>query len=54
MEKPMNHEPYHESPDYMTPADVYIGQAVKTIEERQRIKGRTIKLRKRNCKRPIA
>ena len=49
-----NYERYHESLDNVTPADVYTGRKVKIIEERQRIKERTLKLRKRNYKKAIA
>ena len=49
-----NYERYHESLDNVTPADVYTGRAVRIIEERQRIKERTMKLRKREYKKAIA
>lgn len=49
-----NNERYHESLDNVTPADVYTGRNVRIIKERQRIKERTMKLRKRNYKRAIA
>jgi len=49
-----NYERYHESLDNVTPADVYTGRQVKIIEERKRIKQRTLKLRKRNYKKTIA
>ena len=49
-----NYQRYHESLDNVTPADVYTGRAVSIIEERQRIKERTMKLRKRNYKKAIA
>ena len=49
-----NNEQYHESLDNVTPADVYTGRNVRIIKERQRIKERTMKLRKRNYKKAIA
>jgi len=49
-----NNERYHESLENCTPADVYIGRNVRIIKERQRIKERTLKLRKRNYKKAIA
>ena len=49
-----NNERYHESLENCTPADVYTGQNVRIIKERQRIKERTMKLRKRNYKKAIA
>jgi len=48
-----NNERYHESLENCTPADVYTGQNVRIINERQRIKERTMKLRKRNYKKAI-
>ena len=49
-----NYERYHESLDNVTPADVYTGRAAKIIDQRQRIKERTMKLRKRNYQKAIA
>ena len=49
-----NNERYHESLDNCTPADVYTGQNIRIIKERQSIKERTLKLRKRNYKKVIA
>jgi len=49
-----NYERYHESLDNVTPADVYTGRAVQILEERDRIKERTMKLRKRNYRKAIA
>ncbi len=49
-----NNERYHESLNNVTPADVYTGRNVRIIEERQRIKEQTIKLRKQNYKKDIA
>lgn len=49
-----NNERYHESLENCTPADVYIGRNVRIVKERQRIKERTMKLRKRNYKKEIA
>jgi transposase InsO family protein len=49
-----NNERYHESLENCTPADVYTGRNVRIVKERQRIKERTMKLRKRNYKKAIA
>jgi putative transposase len=49
-----NYQRYHESLNNVTPADVYTGRNVRIIKERQRIKERTMKLRKRNYKKTIA
>ena len=49
-----NNKRYHESLENCTPADVYTGQNVRIIKERQRIKEQTMKLRKRNYKKTIA
>ncbi|MEK0338254.1 MAG: integrase core domain-containing protein, partial [Nitrosopumilus sp.] len=49
-----NNERYHESLNNVTPADVYTGRAAQILEERNRIKERTMKLRKRNYKKAIA
>ena len=49
-----NYERYHESLNNVTPADVYTGRNVRIIEERQRIKERTMKQRKQNYKKAIA
>ena len=49
-----NNERYHESLENCTPVDVYTGRNVRIIKERQRIKERTMKLRKRNYKKAIA
>jgi transposase InsO family protein len=49
-----NNERYHESLENVTPADVYTGRNVRIIKERQRIKERTMNLRKRNYKKAIA
>jgi len=49
-----NNERYHESLNNVTPADVYNGRNVRIIKERQRIKERTMKLRKQNYKKDIA
>lgn len=49
-----NNKRYHESLENCTPADVYTGRNVRVIEERQRIKERTMKLRKLYYKKDIA
>ncbi len=49
-----NNERYHESLNNVTPADVYTGQNVRIIKKRQRIKERTMKLRKLNYNKTIA
>jgi transposase-like protein len=42
-----NHERYHESIDNLTPADVYAGRREKVLSEREKIKTKTMKLRRR-------
>ena len=42
-----NNERYHESLDNVTPADVYLGRQYEIISERDRIKKRTMRKRKR-------
>ena len=49
-----NNERYHESLENCTPVDVYTGRNVRIIKERQQVKERTMKLRKRNYKKAIA
>lgn len=49
-----NHQRYHESLNNVTPADVYSGRVTQILEERNKIKERTMKLRKRNYKMVIA
>ena len=41
-----NHRRYHESLGNVTPADVYFGRAADIIEQRERIKRKTIQLRR--------
>jgi putative transposase len=49
-----NFRRYHESLNNVTPADVYTGRHVRILEERDRIKERTMKLRKREYRKTIA
>jgi len=49
-----NHQRYHESLDNVTPADAYFGHAERIICERQRIKERTMKLRRKTYRKQIA
>lgn len=46
-----NNQRYHESLNYVNPVGVYTCQALKIFEKRDRIKKRTLKLRKQNSKR---
>jgi hypothetical protein len=41
-----NHRRYHESLNNLTPADVYFGRGQTILLERERIKRRTIELRR--------
>ncbi len=49
-----NYQQYHESLNNVIPADVYTGRAVRILKERDRIKERTMKQRKREYKKAIA
>jgi putative transposase len=42
-----NNERYHESLNNVTPADVYFGRQHQVLSDRERIKQRTMKLRRR-------
>ena len=42
-----NNELYHESLDSVTPADVYFGRRYEIVTERNRIKKRTMRKRKK-------
>ncbi|MSO74855.1 MAG: IS3 family transposase, partial [Alphaproteobacteria bacterium] len=41
-----NHQRYHESLDNLTPADVYFGRGRAILQERHRIKQKTIEQRR--------
>jgi transposase InsO family protein len=43
-----NHERYHESINNLKPVDVFTGNAAKILKEREKIKQRTITLRRKN------
>jgi len=43
-----NHERYHESLDNLTPADVYFGRGQAILERRERIKRKTIDMRRKH------
>ena len=43
-----NHERYHESLDNLTPADVYYGRGQTILNRRERIKLKTLAIRKQN------
>ena len=42
-----NYDCYHEILDYLTPADVYFGRGQAILERRERIKRKTIEMRRR-------
>jgi hypothetical protein len=42
-----NNERYHESLDNVTPADVYFGRKYEVVSEREKIKKRTMRKRKK-------
>ena len=41
-----NHERYHEALDNLTPADVYSGKRKEVLSRREKIKHKTLQLRK--------
>ena len=43
---PYNHNRYHESLENLTPADVYFGRGQAILQERHRIKRKTIEHRR--------
>ena len=49
-----NNERYHESLDNVTPADVYFGRDAEVLSERERIKQRTMKQRKKEYRAALA
>lgn len=49
-----NNERYHESLDNVTPADVYYNRHIEVLTERERIKRRTMKLRKKEYRAALA
>jgi len=49
-----NYRRYHELLNNVTPADLYTGRYLSTMEERKRIKSRTMKQRKENYRKAIA
>jgi len=49
-----NNERYHESLNNVTPADVYYGRDIQVLTERERIKRRTMKLRKKEYRAALA
>jgi len=49
-----NNERYHESLNNVTPADVYYGRDIQVLTERDRIKRRTMKLRKKEYRAALA
>jgi putative transposase len=49
-----NHERYHESLSNVTPADVYFGRAQSIIKRREKIKEKTIELRRLQYRKAVA
>ena len=49
-----NHERYHESLSNVTPADVYFGRAESIMKRRERIKQKTIELRRLQYRKAVA
>jgi transposase InsO family protein len=52
--KHYNHERYHESLNNVTPADVYFGRALSIIKRREKIKKKTIEMRRLQYRKAVA
>ena len=49
-----NHERYHEALSNVTPADVYFGRAQAILQQRERIKQKTIEHRRLQYRKAVA